>query len=139
MFIVHILTCHQELNAPLCWHLLSGMVGDQVEHVGSAVGPSEVGHPQGAVFRAWFSQVLHPVLIGWIGEDASAVEHVPDKTYKLKCFHKAFASDGTRLLGIIPLCDAAAVFETPHVGQNLVLLSFASSHLTSNEFSSAQH
>lgn len=76
---IHILTCHQELNPPLCWHLLSGVVGDQVEHVGSAVGLSEVRHPQGAVLCAWFSQVLHPVLIGWIWEDASAVEHVPDR------------------------------------------------------------
>lgn len=37
-----ILTGHQKLYPRLCWHLLSWMTGDEVEHVGSAVWLSQV-------------------------------------------------------------------------------------------------
>lgn len=89
----HIPTCHQELYAALLRHLLCRVADDEVKHVCSAVRRSQIGDPQGAVFCPWVSQVLHPILVGWIWGDAGAVEDVSEmdrQTYDFSLCYECF-------------------------------------------------
>jgi len=71
-------TCHQQLDAALLRHLLRRVAGDEVEDVGPAVRRPHVRDPQGAVVGPRLPQVLHPVLVGRVWEDAGAVEDVAE-------------------------------------------------------------
>lgn len=74
----HVPTCHQKLDASLLRHLLCWMVSDEIKHVGSTVRLSQVTNPQRTIFCSQLPQVLDSVLVGWIWENTSAVEHIAD-------------------------------------------------------------
>lgn len=54
------------------------MLGDDVEHIRSAVRRSHVGDPERTVFASRRSQVVHPAAVGRIPQNAVAVEDVSE-------------------------------------------------------------